>query len=84
MAGVVFATGMDNVALYVPLFALIGLARASGAALGYILVFAVVTCAIAYAAPNVAHLWRFRRYVDAALGVFFIFVGYSIFTHGLS
>ena len=59
-------------------------ARASGAALGYILVFAVVTCAIAYAAPNVAHLWRFRRYVDAALGVFFIFVGYSIFTHGLS
>jgi cadmium resistance protein CadD (predicted permease) len=81
MAAIVFATGMDNVAMYVPLFALLGALRASGVGLLYTLVFAVLATAILFVAPNVAHFARYRRYVDVALGVFFIAVGVSIMGH---
>ena len=78
MAAIVFATGIDNVAMYVPLFALLGAVRATGVALAYEIAFAAIATAIAYLAPNVAHVARYRRYVDVALGVFFIAVGISI------
>jgi cadmium resistance protein CadD (predicted permease) len=84
MAGVVFATGIDNVALYVPLFALLGIARASAAGLGYVLVFGIIAAAIAYLAPNVVRLRPYRRYVDAALGCFFIAIGVSMLMHALA
>jgi cadmium resistance protein CadD (predicted permease) len=84
IAAIVFATGMDNVAMYVPLFALLGALRAAGTGLIYTLVFSVLSVAIFFVAPNVAHLARYHRYVDAALGVFFIVVGISIIHHGLS
>ncbi len=84
IAAIVFATGMDNVALYVPLFALLGALRAAGTGLIYTLVFSVLAVAIFYVAPNVAHLARYQRYVDAALGIFFIVVGVSIIRNGVS
>ena len=84
IAAIVFATGMDNVAMYVPLFALLGAMRASGVGLVYAVVFAALATAIMFIAPNVAHLARYRRFVDVALGVFFIAVGVEIIRHGLS
>jgi len=84
IAAIVFATGMDNVAMYVPLFALLGAMRASGVGLVYAVVFAALATAIMFIAPNVTHLARYRRFVDVALGVFFIAVGVEIIRHGLS
>jgi cadmium resistance protein CadD (predicted permease) len=84
IAAIVFATGMDNVAMYVPLFALLGALRASGVGLIYALVFGVIATAIMFVAPNVAHLARYRRFVDVSLGVFFIAVGVEIIRHGVS
>ncbi len=83
IAAIVFATGIDNVAMYVPLFALLGALRASGVGFIYAVVFSALATAILFVAPKVAHLAQYRRYVDVALGVFFIAVGVEIIRHAV-
>jgi cadmium resistance protein CadD (predicted permease) len=75
---IVLATGIDNVAVYAPLFALSPLRSSLLIAAAYLGAWTAGCTILARVAPNASRVHAFKRHLEPAVAILFIAVGAEI------
>jgi cadmium resistance protein CadD (predicted permease) len=79
---IVLATGADNVAVYAPIFALQPVANAAWLSAAYLLLWTAGCSALAWITPDIPKVHALKRYLEPALAIFFIAIGFAIVVRG--